>query len=58
MIRLWWVCRSPEGDLARFPDQGAANDQACFILSAFEVLEGALAELRQEAGTASGGAGA
>lgn len=48
MIQLWWLCRSSEGELARLPDSGATNDQACFVLAAFNVLEGALAEYTEE----------
>ena len=47
MYGLWSQCRAPEGGLNLMPDEGGVNDQACFVLSAFSVLEAAHQEYQE-----------
>jgi hypothetical protein len=39
MLTLWGLCRSPEGGYLRMPDEGGVNDQAAFVMSAFNALD-------------------
>jgi len=41
------MCRGAEGGFTIWPDAGGLNDQACFVVAAFNVLNAAESEYRE-----------
>lgn len=48
VIRTWMRCRGGEFGGGLLPDGGGVNDQAAWLMDAFDMLAGAEAELRKE----------
>ena len=38
VVRLWAVCRDPDGGVAHWPDDGGVGDQAAWLVDAFATL--------------------
>lgn len=43
LVRLWALCRRPEGGYAGWPDPGGLNDQPAWLVDAFRQLGGTAA---------------
>lgn len=45
---LWLRCRDPEGGYRHLPDAGGVNDQAAWLMAAFDIIADAVRRLRPQ----------